>query len=115
MGAPVILITKTWLGHVGEADRGFGEAMLDKFLHTLEAAPEKPAAICFYTEGVKLVVSGSPVLLSLKVLADAGLRMLVCQSCLQQYGLTGQVAVGTVGGMNDIVATIMAADTVVTV
>jgi sulfur relay (sulfurtransferase) complex TusBCD TusD component (DsrE family) len=55
------------------------------------------------------------VLLSLKVLADAGVRMLVCQSCLQQSGLADQVAVGTVGGMNDVVTTIMAADTVVTV
>ena len=84
MGAHVLLITKTWLGHVAEADRAFGAAMLDKFLHTLEASPEKPAAICFYTEGVKLVASGSPVLLSLKVLADAGVRLLVCQSCLQR-------------------------------
>lgn len=115
MGAPVVLITKTWLGHVADADRGFGEAMLDKFLHTLEAAPEKPAAMCFYTEGVKLVVRGSPALLSLRVLADAGVRMLVCQSCLQQYGLVDQVAVGTVGGMNDIVAAIMGAESVVTV
>jgi hypothetical protein len=49
------------------------------------------------------------------VLAEAGVRRLVCQSCLQHYGLTDQVAVGTVGGRNDILATIMAADTVVTV
>ncbi len=115
MGAPVIVITKTWLGHVAEADRGFGEDMLDKFLHTLEASAEKPAAICFYTEGVKLVVKGSPVLLSLRVLADAGVEMLVCRSCLQQYGLMDQVAVGTVGGMVDIVAALMRAETVVTV
>ncbi len=115
MGAPVVLVTKTWLGHVADADRRFGEAMLDKFLHTLEASPVKPAAICFYTEGVKLVVSNSPVLLSLKVLADAGVRMLVCQSCVQQYGMTDQVAVGSVGSMADIVAAIMDADTVVTV
>jgi intracellular sulfur oxidation DsrE/DsrF family protein len=115
MGAPVILVTKTWLGHVTEAERGFGEATLDTFLHTLEAAPEKPAAIGFYTEGVKLVVSSSPVVLGLKVLADAGVRMLVCQSCLPQYGLADQVAVGTMGSMVDIVATVMGADTVVTV
>jgi hypothetical protein len=41
--------------------------------------------------------------------------MLVCQSCLQQYGITDQVAAGTVGGMVDIVAALMEAETVVTV
>lgn len=111
----VVLLTKTWLGHVADTDREFGEAMLDKFLHTLEAAAQKPSTLCFYTEGVKLVSTGSPVLFSLRVLADAGVQMLVCQSCLQQYGLGDQVAVGTVSSMADIVAAVMAADAVLTV
>jgi hypothetical protein len=115
MARTVILVTKTWLGHVSEADRVFGEAMLDKFLHTLEAAAVKPAAICFYTEGVKLVARGSPVELGLRILAGMGVRMVICQSCLQQYSLADQVVVGTVGGMVDIVAEMMSADNVVTI
>ena len=115
MARTVVLITKGWLGHVSESDRAFGETMLDKFLHTLETAAEKPATICFYTEGVRLVVQGSPVLLGLKILADAGMKLLVCQTCLVQYGLMDKVAVGTVGGMTDIVAAMMSADKVITI
>lgn len=115
MATTVVLITKTWLGHVGEADLAFGQTMLDKFLHVLESAPDRPATICFYTEGVRLVAKGSPVLLGLKILADAGVRMLACQSCLQQYGLMDEVAVGTIGTMVDIVAAVMSADKVVTI
>lgn len=69
----------------------------------------------FYTEGVKLVADNSPVLLSLKVLADAGVRLVVCQSCLHHYGLEDRIAVGTVGGMPDVVAAIASADSVVTI
>jgi hypothetical protein len=88
---------------------------LDTFLHTLETTASKPSAICFCTEGVRLVARNSPVLLGLKVLADAGVRMLVCQSCLGQYGLTNQVAVGTFGGTVEIVAAMLDAEKVVTV
>jgi hypothetical protein len=115
MPGTLILMTKTWLGHVEAGDRAFGGTMLDRFLHTLETSAEKPAAIAFYTDGVKLVVTGSPVLLGLKVLEDAGVRLLVCQSCLHYYDLEGRVAVGTVAGMTDIVAAMAAADRVITV
>ena len=115
MAKQVMLMTKTWLGHVEDQDRGFGQAMMDKFLHALEAAPQKPSAMCFYTEGVRLVIDNSPVLLSLKVLADMGVDLIVCQSCVHQYGLEDRVAVGRVGGMPDIVAAVTNADSVVTV
>ena len=115
MARQVMLVTKTWFGHVGESDRAFGEAMLDKFLHALEGAAAKPEVIGFVTEGVRLVAEGSSVLLSLKVLADAGVRVVACQSCLQHYGLIDRVAVGTVGTMAEVVAAVTGADSVVTV
>ncbi|MCO6456629.1 MAG: DsrE family protein [Pirellulaceae bacterium] len=111
----VILLHKQVLGTVAESDLEFGREMLDKFLHTLESQPEKPLAICFFTEGVKLVVRDSPLLLGLKLLQSQGVRMVICQSCLERYGLRDDVAVGEVGGMPDIVKLISAADKVVTV
>jgi intracellular sulfur oxidation DsrE/DsrF family protein len=61
-----------------------------------------PAAICFYTEGVKLVVDGSPVLEQLRSLEEKGVRMVVCSTCLNYYGLDDKLQVGVIGGMNDI-------------
>ncbi|MCX6068009.1 MAG: DsrE family protein [Chloroflexi bacterium] len=61
-----------------------------------------PAAICFYANGVRLVVEGSPVLDSLKSLETKGVRLILCSTCLGYYNLTEKVQVGIVGGMSDI-------------
>jgi hypothetical protein len=109
----VVLVTQERLGNVDAADRQFGLEMLDRFLHTLESRAVKPDAICFYTNGVKLVCSGSFVLLSLKLLQGMGVRLLACKSCLEHFNLSSDVAVGEVVGMNDIVEVLMAADSVI--
>jgi hypothetical protein len=111
----VVLATREGLGQVKPGDHDFGLAMFEKFLHTLEAQPHKPAALCFYTEGVRLVCSGSPVVPALQLLEGMGVRLIACESCLVQYGLTDAVRVGRVGGMKEIVAELLAADSVVTV
>lgn len=110
----VLLATREGLGQVKPEDRGFGLEMFEKLLHTLESQPAKPAAICFYTEGVRLVCAGSPVLPALQLLEGMGVRLVVCESCLVQYGLREAIRVGTVGGMRDIVAELLSADSVVT-
>jgi hypothetical protein len=57
----LVLVTRNGLGSVSEADRALGVEMFDKLVHTFESAPEKPWAMAFYTEGVKLAVEGSPM------------------------------------------------------
>ena len=111
----VILVTKTTLGSVSAGDEAFGAEMLDKFFHTLESREQKPDAICFYTEGAKVVCEGSPHILSLKLLEGLGVRLVTCQTCLQYYGAADQVAVGGTGGMAEIVELIENAGNVVTV
>jgi len=113
MPGTVMLMTRPWLGHVGADDRPFGEEMLAKFLHVLEGAEQKPDAICFYTEGVRLVCEGSPVLLSLRFLHGMGVKIAICKSCLDHYGLAEKVAVGEVGGMDTIVSLLTQAERVV--
>ena len=39
-------------------------------------------AVCFYTDGVKLLTDGSPVLEPLRALEAAGVRLIVCKTCL---------------------------------
>ena len=46
-----------------------------------------PGAICFYTSGVKMVVEGSPVLDVLQSLESRGVRLIICKTCLDYYGL----------------------------
>jgi hypothetical protein len=39
----------------------------------------------------------------LHALDAKGVRLIICSTCLQYFGLNDKVAVGIVGGMNDIV------------
>lgn len=111
----VVLVTQDGLGHVDSGDRSFGVEMFDRFLHAFESQTVRPACICFYTNGVKLVCEGSPALLGLKLLQGMGVRLVACRTCLEHFKMVDKVAVGEVGGMNDIVALLADADSVVTV
>lgn len=111
----IVLVTRHGLGSVAEGDEGFGLDMLDKLFHTLEKRGEAPAAICFWTEGVRAVCEGSPVLLGLRLLEGMGSRIVACGSCLDRYGLRDRLAVGEVGGMDEIVALLAQGGRVVTV
>jgi intracellular sulfur oxidation DsrE/DsrF family protein len=111
----VVLVTRDGLGHVRPGDSQFAIEMLERFLHALESRAERPHAICFYTEGVRVVCKESPALLSLRLLEGMGVRLVVCKTCLERFGLMETVTVGEVGTMNDIVALMTNADSVITV
>jgi hypothetical protein len=95
-------------------DAGLKIGLAKKFLALIADADPLPAQICFYTDGVKLCVNGSPVLDELRGLADKGVALVLCFTCLETFGLLDQVAVGVVGGMGDIITSIMGADNAVT-
>jgi sulfur relay (sulfurtransferase) complex TusBCD TusD component (DsrE family) len=111
----VIIITKQGLGATSAEDAVFGVEMLETFFHTLERQPAKPKAICFYTEGVKVATKGSPIEISLKLLEGLGVQVIICRTCLEYYGLESESAVGTVGGMVDIVHLLSEAEKVITI
>jgi len=111
----VILVRQEGLGQVTPQDRAFGVDMFDRFLHSLESQPSKPQAICFYTEGVKLTCQGSPAVPGLQLIEGMGVRLLICRTCLDYYGLTDKVGVGQISTMSEIVKTLIAADKVLTI
>jgi hypothetical protein len=85
-----------------------------KFLQLIDSAQPLPAAICFYTDGVKLVCEGSPLLDELRVLEARGVRLVICKTCVDYFGLGDQVRVGIIGGMPDIITAMWQADTLIT-
>ena len=85
-----------------------------KFLALIAEADPLPAQICFYTDGVKLCVTGSPVLDELRALAAKGVELVLCSTCLETFGSRDQVAIGVVGGMGDIITAMTNADNVIT-
>ncbi len=107
----VILIPNNGMG---KADTELQRTLIVKYLELLNQHAELPNAICFYTEGVKLVVEGSPVLEQLHSLETKGMRLIVCSTCLNYFGLQDKVKAGIVGGMGDILEAQLKAEKVIT-
>ena len=97
----VILITREGMG---SAEPALQQKLIGTWLRLLLEGGELPGAICFYTDGVKLAVEGSPVLEALAKLEEKGVHLILCKTCLDAFGLTEKVRVGIVGGMGDILA-----------
>lgn len=97
----VLLITRDGLG---SADPELQHKLVTTYLRLLLENGTLPGAICFYTDGVRLVVEGSPVLDLLRQIEERGAHLIVCQTCLNHFALADRVRVGVVGGMGDILA-----------
>lgn len=108
----VVVIQKLVMGSLPADQVEFGQEMLDRFLHTLEAPSLKPSAICLYTDGVRAACQGSPVLLGLQMLVSAGVPLLVCRTCLEHFGLADSLVIGEIVTMKDIVTALTTADRV---
>jgi len=111
--AVVFIFNSNGFGQTGE--QPLKNKLAKTFLTLILQNQDYPRAICFYTDGVKLACEGSPVLEELAALEAKGVHLILCQTCLEYFGLKDKVLVGIVGGMGDIIAAMMQADSVVTV
>jgi intracellular sulfur oxidation DsrE/DsrF family protein len=107
----ILLITKDGMG---SADIPLQRKLLDTYLRLLLENDSLPSAICFYTDGVKLVIEDSPFLERLGQLEQRGVRLIICSTCLNYFDITEKVRVGIVGGMPDILEAQAAASKVIT-
>jgi hypothetical protein len=112
MQGTVILIPGYGLGR---ADESLQLKLMGKYLELLLQGSYIPSAICFYTDGVKLVCEGSPVLEPLHRLEVLQVRLISCSTCLNDFGLRENVKVGIVGGMGDIIEAQARAEKVITI
>lgn len=110
-GSTVLLVTNNGLG---KSELELQHKLGLTYFKLINEHDLLPAAICFYTEGVRLVVEGSPLLDTLVELEEKGVRLIVCSTCLNYLGLQDKVRVGIVGGMTDIVEAQWNADKVIT-
>lgn len=88
---------------MGKGNDELGQNLMQTFLFTLSQQDKLPENIIFYNSGVQLVTKDSPVLIELKNLAQAGVKIAACGVCLNYYGLTKEVAVGEITNMYRIV------------
>lgn len=110
---PSTLIMLTHDG-MGSGDALLQRKLIAKYLQILLDDGKLPGAIAFFTNGVKLVCDGSPVLDQFRALEAKGVNLIVCKTCLDHYGLLEQARVGLIGGMGDIIEAQWRAEKVIT-
>ncbi len=106
----VLLFTRFGMGH---GPQELQIVLAGKFLALTLESGDIPAKALFYTDGVRLVCSGSPVLEDLRKLEAQGCELVLCKTCLDTFGLTGEVQAGIVGGMGDILEALQKAEKVI--
>lgn len=110
-GPLVLVVPSEFMGR-GEHEE-LGQILVRGFFHTLGEVEPLPDTIIFFNSGVKLVAEGSPVVEDLKGLAERGVEILACGTCLGYYELKDKVAVGEVSNMYTIAETLLRAGKVV--
>ena len=93
--AVVIIFNGNGMGQTSE--QLLKDKLTKTFLTLASQNGDLPRAICFYTDGVKLACDGSPVLDELRLLEARGVRLILCQTCLDYFGLKRQSARGYSG------------------
>ena len=106
----VLVISNEVMGH---GDNELGCILIRSFLHTLSEAEILPKTIIFYNTGIKLVTEKSIVLEDLKNLQNAGVKILVCGTCLGHFDLKEKIAVGEISNMYDITDSMLQAQKVI--
>ena len=99
--------------HMGEGEGDLGKNLLKAFIYALSQQETLPGTILFYNGSAALTCEGSLSLEDLQSMADRGVEILTCGTCLNFYGLTEKLRVGGVTNMYDIVEKQMAADLIV--
>jgi selenium metabolism protein YedF len=100
----IVLITSAGIG-VG--DEQLGNLLMRGFLHTLTEAESVPARIILMNGGVRLAVEGAETVAILRRLAQQGVEVLACGTCLEFFNLKNQLAVGKVTNLYEIAEFLM--------
>jgi len=106
MGKRVFIITD----RLGRGDDELGRLLLKNFVYSLARNEELPKAVMLMNGGVRLACEGSDSLDDLRLLAEKGVPVKACGTCLDYLGLKESLAVGEVGTMPDSVEALIADD-----
>ncbi|MBU0481549.1 MAG: sulfurtransferase-like selenium metabolism protein YedF [Proteobacteria bacterium] len=108
----LVMLTTDRLGH---GDEALGAGLMLNFLKTLKEMGPVLWRLVMVNSGVKLAVEGAEALPVLRELADAGVSILVCGTCLNHFKLLDRKQVGETTNMLDIVTSLQVADSVINI
>jgi selenium metabolism protein YedF len=100
---------------LGRGDEELGRRLMAAYLDTLGQFAREITHIVFINSGVKLATEGSPVLEQVQALERMGAKVLSCGTCLNHFGLTEKLKVGTVSNMLSILEILAGASKVLSI
>ena len=98
----VVYINSATLG-IGDDD--LGTTLMGVYLDTLANFAADISHLILINSGVKLACRDSTVTEQLRNLADTGIKVLSCGTCLNYFELADDLAVGSVSNMFEIIET----------
>ncbi len=92
---------------MGQGDPQLGKVLIKGYLYALAQLPDEllPQVMLFFNGGAKLTIEDSESLADIKALAERGVEIRTCGTCLDFYGIKEKLAVGIVTNMYDICVT----------
>ncbi len=112
--APRKILVLMAADRLGRGDDVLGGKLLGNFIATLKEMGPDLWCVVLVNGGVKLAVAGSEVLPGLQALEKAGVKLLVCGTCLNHFQLLEAKQAGETTNMLDIVTALQLADKVIT-
>ena len=100
---------------MGYGDDELGKKLMLNFLATLKEMGDDLWRLILVNNGVKFTIEGADALPTLKELADNGVYILVCGTCLTYFGLLDKKQVGETTNMLDVVTSLQLADKVINI
>lgn len=98
---------------MGRGNDELGAVLIKGFLFAVSRLETLPKTILFYNGGAKLTTEDSASLEDLRLMEQQGVEILTCGTCLNYYGLTEKLAVGSVTDMYTIVERLSRAEKVI--
>jgi len=84
---------------MGSGDENLGKLLLKGFINTIEQLDTLPKEIICYNSGVTLATKGSDTAQSLKKIESQGVKILLCGTCVDFFGLKDNIEIGSVTNM----------------
>lgn len=97
----IVVVNTNVMGH---GDDTLGKNLMKAFIFSITQLDELPKTMIFYNGGAHLTCEGSESLEDIKGLAEQGVEILTCGTCLKFYGIEDKLAVGDATNMYEIVS-----------
>ena len=92
----IVVLSSNSMGH---GDDDLGQLLLKGFLNTLDQLASLPKEIICYNSGVSLALKGSDTAKSLMKIENQGVKISLCGTCVDFFGLKDKIELGSITNM----------------